>query len=96
MALNLKRVAVTNGWSAPMTAIPPGKYLAVASDLEAAGESYADGMVQVSDVCGALVWGALNHRRSRLSRWLDPLESGSAGRIARPTQLDTVAGAGIR
>jgi hypothetical protein len=52
MALNLRRVTVTNGWSAPMTAIPPGKYLAVASEIDAAGESYADGVEALWELRG--------------------------------------------
>jgi hypothetical protein len=42
MALDLRRIAVTNGWSAALTAIPPGKYLALASDIDEAGEGNAD------------------------------------------------------
>jgi hypothetical protein len=65
VALNLKRVAVTNGWSAPMMAIPPGKYLAVASDLEAAGESYADGV--------ETLWGLRGQAK--------PVEIGAGGMV---------------
>lgn len=42
MALTLRRVTVAAGWSAARAAIPPGKYLALASDIDAASDGYAD------------------------------------------------------
>jgi hypothetical protein len=42
MAASLRRTQVTSGWSAPLTALRPGKYLALVAALDASGEGPAD------------------------------------------------------
>jgi hypothetical protein len=42
MAANLRRTQVTTGWSAPLTALRPGKYLALVAAADTSGEGSAD------------------------------------------------------
>ena len=42
MAASLRRTQVTSGWSGPLTALRPGKYLALVAALDASGEGSAD------------------------------------------------------